>query len=104
MYAVVCSGGKQYRVEEGALLTVDRLEGDPGATHSFSEVLLVADGDQVRSGAPAVQGASVTARIVGHGRGDKIIVFRYKNKTRSRRRTGARHELTTVKITKIEAS
>lgn len=104
MYAVVRSGGKQYRVEEGALLTVDRLEGDPGTALSLGEVLLVADGDRVQAGAPLVQGATVSAEIVAHGRGDKIVVFRYKNKTRSRRRTGSRAGLTTLKITKIEAN
>ena len=103
MYAVVRCGGKQYRVEEGALLTVDRLQGDPGTTLSLGDVLLVADGESVKAGVPFLSGAAVSAQIVAHGKGDKIIVFRYKNKTRSRRRTGSRHGLTTLKITKIEA-
>ncbi|MBM4420331.1 MAG: 50S ribosomal protein L21 [Chloroflexi bacterium] len=102
MYAIVQSGGKQYRVERGGLLTVDRLEGEAGATVALGDVLLVADGDQVKAGVPFVSGAKVNAQIVAHGRGDKVVVFRYKNKTRSRRTTGQRRGLTTVKITGIE--
>src|SRR4029077_2956353 len=99
LYAVVRTGGKQYRVEEGALLTVATLEGEPGKEVTFGDVLLLADGDSVKDAAKA----KVTGEIVGHGKGEKIIVFRYKNKTRSRRRTGHRSKTTTVRITKIEA-
>ena len=103
MYAIVQAGGKQYRVEEGSVLTVDRQEGEPGAALVLDHVLLIADGETVKTGAPYLTGAAVSAEIVAHGRGDKIIVFRYKNKTRSRRRTGARADLTTLRIKKIEA-
>jgi large subunit ribosomal protein L21 len=99
VYAVVRTGGKQYRVEEGALLTVATLEGEPGKEVTFGDVLLLADGDDVKDAASA----KVTAEIVGHGKGEKIVVFRYKNKTRSRKRTGHRTKTTTVRITKIEA-
>jgi large subunit ribosomal protein L21 len=99
VYAVVRSGGKQYRVEEGALLTVATLEGEPGKEVTFGDVLLLADGDTVKDAA----GAKVTGEIVGHGKGEKIVVFRYKNKTRSRKRTGHRTKTTTIRITKIEA-
>lgn len=99
MYAVVRTGGKQYRVEEGAILTVATLEGEPGKEVTFGDVLLLADGDAVKDAATA----TVTAEIVSHGKGEKIIVFRYKNKTRSRKRTGHRSKTTTVRITKIEA-
>jgi large subunit ribosomal protein L21 len=99
VYAVVRTGGKQYRVEEGALLTVATLEGEPGKEVTFGDVLLLADGDTEKDAAKA----KVTAEIVGHGKGEKIIVFRYKNKTRSRKRTGHRSKTTTVRITKIEA-
>ena len=99
MYAVVRTGGKQYRVEEGALLTVATLEGEPGNEVTFGDVLLLADGETVKDAAKA----RVTGEIVGHGKGEKIIVFRYKNKTRSRKRTGHRSKTTTVRITKIEA-
>ena len=99
MYAVVRTGGKQYRVEEGALLTVATLEGEPGKEVTFGDVLLLADGDDVKDAGTA----KVTGEIVGHGKGEKIVVFRYKNKTRSRKRTGHRTKTTTVRITKIEA-
>jgi large subunit ribosomal protein L21 len=99
VYAVVRTGGKQYRVEEGALLTVATLEGEPGKEVTFGDVLLLADGDTVKDAAKA----KVTAEIVGHGKGEKIVVFRYKNKTRSRKRTGHRTKTTTIRITKIEA-
>lgn len=99
MYAVVRTGGKQYRVEEGALLTVATLAGEPGKEVTFGDVLLLADGDAVKDAATA----KVTGEIVGHGKGEKIVVFRYKNKTRSRKRTGHRSKTTTVRITKIEA-
>ncbi|MEA2660685.1 MAG: large subunit ribosomal protein [Chloroflexota bacterium] len=99
MYAVVRTGGKQYRVEEGAILTVATLEGEPGKEVTFGDVLLLADGDTVKDAATA----KVTGEIVGHGKGEKIIVFRYKNKTRSRKRTGHRTKTTTIRITKIEA-
>ena len=99
MYAVVRSGGKQYRVEEGAILTVASLAGEPGKQVTFGDVLMVADGDVVK----AAEGATVTGEIVSHGKGEKIVVFRYKNKTRSRKKTGQRTKNTTVRITKIEA-
>ncbi len=99
LYAVVRTGGKQYRVEEGAILTVATLEGEPGKEVTFGDVLLLADGDSVKDAAKA----KVTGEIVGHGKGEKIVVFRYKNKTRSRKRTGHRSRTTTIRITKIEA-
>ena len=103
MYAVVRSGSKSYRVEEGNQITVDRRKGDAGETVTFDQVLLVADGVRVRAGAPFVSDAKVTAEIVAHGRGPKIRVFKYKNKTRSRKTRGHRQDETTLKITKIEA-
>jgi large subunit ribosomal protein L21 len=99
LYAVVRTGGKQYRVEEGAILTVASLEGEPGKEVTFGDVLMAADGDAVK----AADSVKVTGEIVSHGKGEKIVVFRYKNKTRSRKRTGHRSKTTTVKITKIEA-
>lgn len=99
LYAVVRSGGKQYRVEEGAILTVASLAGEPGKQVTFGDVLMVADGDAVKT----AEKATVTGEIVSHGKGEKIVVFRYKNKTRSRKKTGQRSKTTTVRITKIEA-
>lgn len=98
MQAVVRSGGKQYRVEEGAMVTVDRLEGEPGTTVTLADVLLVADGDDITAGK-----GTVTAEIVGHDKGDKIKVLKYKNKVRYRKLSGQRQLGTRLRITKIEA-
>jgi large subunit ribosomal protein L21 len=103
MYAIVRSGGKQFRVEEGALISVDSLAGKVGETVTLGEILVIADGDDVKAGQPALEGAKVTAEIVGHGKGPKIEVLRYKNKTRQRRSRGHRQSETTLRITKIEA-
>ena len=102
MYAVVRSGGKQYRVEEGSVLTVDRLAGNAGDKITLSDILFVADTEAIKVGKTALKGAHITAEIVGHGRGPKIDVLRYKNKTRQRRSRGHRQEETTIKIMKIE--
>jgi large subunit ribosomal protein L21 len=96
--AVVRSGGKQYRVEEGAVVTVQRLAGEPGNTVTLDDVLLIADGDTLTAGA-----GKVTAEIVGHEKGDKVKVLKYKNKTRYRKLSGQRTLSTKIKIVKIEA-
>ena len=98
MQAVVRSGGKQYRVEEGQTVTVDRLAGEPGTTVTLDDVVLVTDGDKLAAG-----GARVTAEIVGHEKGEKIKVLKYKNKTRYRKLSGQRSHSTKIKITRIEA-
>ncbi len=102
MYAVVRSGGKQYRVEEGAQVTVGKLAGNAGDTVTLTEILFVADSEAIKAGAAALKGARVTAEIVGHAKGPKIDVLRYKNKTRQRRARGHRQDETTIRITKIE--
>ncbi len=102
MYAVVRSGGKQYRVEEGSLVTVGKLAGKAGDTVTLSEVLLAADNEAVKVGPSALKGARVQAEIVGHDKGPKIDVLRYKNKTRQRKMKGHRQDETTIRITKIE--
>ncbi|HZP95452.1 MAG TPA: 50S ribosomal protein L21 [Candidatus Limnocylindria bacterium] len=102
MYAVVRSGGKQYRVEEGSLVTVGKLAGDAGDTITLGEILFVADNEAVKAGPAALKGARITAEIVGHGKGPKIDVLRYKNKTRQRKMRGHRQDETTIRITKIE--
>ena len=103
MYAIFRSGGKQYRVEEGALVSVDTVAGKVGDTVTLGDILVIADGDDVKAGQPALEGAKVTAEIVAHGKGPKIQVLRYKNKTRQRRARGHRQSETTLRITKIEA-
>jgi large subunit ribosomal protein L21 len=101
MYAVVDSGGKQYRVEPGSTLVVDRLRAEAGATVTFDRVLLIGDDDGVTVGTPTVNGASVLGTVVKHERGPKIIVFRFRPKAHYRRRTGHRSELTRVRIDEI---
>jgi large subunit ribosomal protein L21 len=102
MYAIVETGGKQYRVKPGDTIAVERLAGEPGETLDLGRVLLVGgDGAETRIGAPAVEGAVVRAEVVEHGRGEKIIVFRYKSKVRYRRKTGHRQALTRLRITDI---
>src|SRR5579864_3295330 len=103
MYAIVETGGKQYRVKAGDTIAVERLSGEPGDTLDLGRVLLVAgNGDrETRVGSPGVAGAVVRAEVVEHARGEKIIVFRYKSKVRYRRKTGHRQSLTRVRITDI---
>lgn len=101
-YAIVQSGGKQYRCEEGATLEVDRLPTEAGSTHVFEDVLLLADEGNVRVGTPTVPGAKVTAIVVANVKGPKLTVFHYKAKERQRRKTGHRQIYTRVQIEKIE--
>jgi large subunit ribosomal protein L21 len=101
MYAVIETGGKQYRVELGSEFAVERLEGTPGDTIRFDRVLLVADGDKASVGTPVVDDALVTASLVRHDRGDKVIVFKYRPKARHRAKNGHRQEQTIVRIADI---
>ena len=101
MYAVIETGGKQYRVELGSEFAVERLEGTPGDTIKFDRVLLVADGDKASIGTPVVDDALVTADLVRQDRGEKIIVFKYRPKARHRAKNGHRQEQTIVRIADI---
>jgi large subunit ribosomal protein L21 len=101
MYAVIESGGKQHRVELGSEIQVDRLDVNAGDSITLDRVLLVADGDDAAIGQPVVDGATVSAEVLGQDRGEKIIVFKYKPKARSRVKKGFRAELTTLRITDI---
>ena len=102
MYAIVETGGKQYRVKPGDTIAVERVAGEPGEVLDLGRVLLVAgEGDAARVGSPGVPGAVVRAEVVEHARGDKIVVFRYKSKVRYRRKTGHRQALTRLRITDI---
>jgi large subunit ribosomal protein L21 len=104
MYAIVETGGKQYRVKPGDTIAVERVTGEPGDVVDLGRVLLVAgDGDMPNSrvGSPGVDGAVVRAEVIEHARGEKVIVFRYKSKVRYRRKTGHRQALTRVRITDI---
>ena len=101
MYAVVSSGGKQYRVEAGSTLTIERLEVEPGASVTFDRVLMIADGDDVTVGTPVVPGASVSATVLGETLGPKLVIFKFKQKVKYRRRTGHRQHLMSVHIDAI---
>jgi len=100
MYAVIKTGGKQYRVAADDVLTVEKIAGEAGAKIEFGEVLMVG-GDSVKIGAPLVSGAVVKAEVVEQGRGPKVIAFKKRRRKNSRRKRGHRQELTTVKITEI---
>jgi large subunit ribosomal protein L21 len=103
MYAIVETGGKQYRVKPGDTLAVEKLSGEPGEILDLDRVLLIAgNGDsETRVGSPGVAGAVVRAEVLAHFRGEKIIIFRYKSKVRYRRKTGHRQSLTRLRITDI---
>ena len=101
MYAVIETGGKQYRVEVGSELEVELLDADPGESVAFDRVLLVADGDAASIGRPVVANASVAAEIVRRERGEKLINFKYGPKTRRRVKKGHRQELTVIRISDI---
>jgi large subunit ribosomal protein L21 len=100
-FAVVQTGGKQHRVEPGQVLDIEKILADEGSTIELNEVLLVSDDSGVRHGSPLVDGARVVARVVKQTRGPKIIVFKYKPKTRYRKKTGHRQWLTRVQIQDI---
>ncbi len=99
-FAVIRTGGKQYRVEPGTLIRVEKIDGDVGAAVEFNEVLL-AGGDAVRIGTPLVEGAVVRGEIVAHARDKKVLIFKKKRRKNYRRRRGHRQSLTTVKVTEI---
>ncbi len=101
MYAVIKSGGKQHRVEPGEVLKLEKLDVEAGGTVDFDEVMLIGDGEDVKIGAPYVDGGKVTAEVVEHGRDDKITVIKFRRRKHYRRQAGHRQSFTTVKITEI---
>jgi large subunit ribosomal protein L21 len=104
MFAVIRTGGKQYRVAEDDVITVERLNGEPGGTIDFGEVLMVADGGAVTTGTPLVAGALVHATIVEQNRAPKIIVFKKKRRQNYRRKKGHRQHQTVLRVTGISTS
>ncbi|MCH8499310.1 MAG: 50S ribosomal protein L21 [Marinobacter sp.] len=102
MYAVIVSGGKQHRVAEGETLKLEKIEVETGSTVEFDRVLLVANGDDVKVGAPVVEGAKVTAEVLGHGRGEKIHIIKFRRRKHHMKRQGHRQWFTEVKITGIK--
>src|SRR5688572_21772281 len=101
MYAVIETGGKQYRVEVGTELEVELLDVEPGKTVTLDRVLLVADGDEAAIGQPVVSGAAVSAEVVRQARGEKVISFKYRPKARRRVKKGHRQELTILRVTDV---
>jgi large subunit ribosomal protein L21 len=103
MFAIVRTGGKQYRVVVDGLIRVEKLAAEPGSSVTLDEVLMVADGEATRTGAPTLVGAAVTAEVVAQGRDDKIIIFKKKRRHNYRRKNGHRQAHTVLRITGISA-
>ena len=103
MYAIIQTGGKQYRVAEGETLRVEKLPASPGDKLSFSPLLFADDGGNVQIGRPTVAGIKVEAEVAGQGKGDKIVIFKYKRRKSYRRKTGHRQPFTALKIVSIKA-
>ena len=101
MYAVIKTGGKQYRVATGDKIFVEKLEGNVGDAISFDQVLLLG-GESIKLGKPLVSGAKVEAKILEHGRGEKVIIFKFRRRKNYRRKTGHRQPFTTLQITDIK--
>lgn len=102
MYAIVKTGGKQYKIAEGEILRVEKMPGQVGEQVSFDQVLMVSDGETTTVGQPKVENAVVSGTIVEQGRGKKILVFKYKRRKRYRRKQGHRQAFTAVKIDSIQ--
>ncbi|MCP1673808.1 large subunit ribosomal protein L21 [Natronocella acetinitrilica] len=103
MYAVIKTGGKQYRVSEGDVLRIEKLNAETGASIEFDQVLMVSDGDNVQIGAPTVASGSVSAEVLGTGKGRKVEIIKFKRRQNYRRTQGHRQPYTEVKITGIKA-
>lgn len=102
MYAIFRTGGKQYRAEEGRTLRISSIAAEPGDTVTFDEVLLHANDGDFKVGAPLVSGAGITAEVVKHGKGEKIIIFKHKRRKNYRRKQGHRQKFTEVRVGEIE--
>ncbi|MFZ9708418.1 MAG: 50S ribosomal protein L21 [Steroidobacteraceae bacterium] len=103
MYAVIATGGKQYRVEQGSVLRIEKLAAEPGANVKFDEVLLVGSGESVKVGKPRLSGASVSATVQSHGQGDKVSIVKFRRRKHYLRMKNHRQQYTEVKITAIQA-
>ncbi len=103
MYAVIETGGKQYRVEEGDVIFVEKMDAEEGSVITFDKVIAVSDNGELKLGSPVVDGAEVSAVVIRKGKGKKIMVFKYKAKKNYRRRQGHRQPYTKVQIESIKA-
>lgn len=101
MYAVIVSGGKQYRVQEGESLKLEKLQAEAGSNVEFDRVLLVGNGDDIKIGEPVVDGAKVTAEVVQHGRAKKVEIIKFKRRKHHMKQMGHRQWFTELKITSI---
>lgn len=101
MYAIIEACGKQYKVQEGDIVFMERFEAEEGSTYTFDKVLVVSDEKETKVGSPLVSGAKVKATVIGHGKGKKILVFKYKAKKNERKQRGHRWCYTRVQIEKI---
>jgi large subunit ribosomal protein L21 len=101
MYAVIATGGKQYRVEKDSLLKIEKLDAAAGSTVAFDQVLLVADGADVKVGTPLVEGAKVSATVESHGQGEKKVIVKFRRRKHYKRAGNHRQQYTLVKITAI---
>ena len=102
MYAVIKTGGKQYRITPGEEIRIEKLPGNVGEKITFDEVLLTSDGDDINVGKPYLENAKVVARITGHGKGRKVVVFKYKKRKGYRKKRGHRLHYSLVKVEHIE--
>ena len=103
MYAVIETGGKQYKVSEGDVIYIEKLDVEAGADVSFDKVLLIGEGSDVKVGAPVVDGVSVAAKVIKNDKAKKVIVYKYKPKKGYHKKQGHRQPYTKVEITKINA-
>ncbi len=103
MYAVIQTGGKQYRVSEGTTLRVEKIAAEEGASIEIDKVLMVADGDDIKVGAPYVEGGKVTATVKAHGKGKKVRIIKFKRRKHHLKRQGHRQAYTEIEVTGISA-
>ncbi len=103
MYAVIATGGKQYRVTEGETLKVEKLEGEEGSAVELDQVLMIADGENIQVGSPALDKGSVTATIKSHGRHKKVGIIKFRRRKHHRKQMGHRQSYTEIEISKIQA-
>ena len=103
MYAIIETGGKQYRVTPGEILNVEKIDAQVGSEHEFDKVLLVANGDDIQIGSPVVEGAKVTAEVIEHGKAKKVMVFKKKRRKGYKVKRGHRQQYTTIAIKAISA-
>lgn len=103
MYAVIETGGKQYRVQEGDTIVVEKLDVAVGEKVTFERVLMISDGDTVKVGTPVVESSNVYGTVVEHGKGEKVVIFKYKAKKDYRKKQGHRQPYTMIKIEKVSA-